>query len=360
MPMPSSKDFPIELTQQFNPVIQNLKGYAAPPQGKVRAKLNQNENPYEVSDEIKGQIINGMQSLLYGRYPQYVPVLRDKLAAKYNRSNEEILPGNGSNQLSYALFAALTGAGDRVVSAPPTFSLFDLVEKIHSVDSVHVDLLDDFTLNADTFIEASKDAKLTLMVSPNNPTGNEIEIAILKSVCETSKGFVFWDEAYGEFSDTTAIPLLDQYPNLIISRTFSKAFSLAGLRAGYLLAHPEIIDAVQKVSVPYNLNIMSEYIAATMLDHSDWMEEKVQIIIQERQRLYSELMKMEKINVFPSKANFLLCKMDNKKTVYQGLMEKRVLVRNMSGHHLLEDTFRVTVGTPEENDIFLEALKAVL
>ncbi len=246
MPMPYSNALPNELKQQFNPAIQKLKGYTAPPQREVRAKLNQNENPYEISDTIKEQIINGMQSLLWGRYPQYVPLLREKLADKYNRTKEEILTGNGSNQLSYALFTALTEKGDQVLSAPPTFSLFDLVEKIHRVKSIHVDLLGDFSLDADPFIRASKNAKLTLMVSPNNPTGNEIALDVLKRICEAAKGFVFWDEAYAEFTDKTAVPLLDDYPNLIISRTFSKAFSLAGLRAGYLIAHPQIIEAVQK------------------------------------------------------------------------------------------------------------------
>lgn len=360
MPMQSLNDLPNELKKQFNPAIQNIKGYTAPPQGKVRAKLNQNENPYEIPENLKRQIFNDIASLLWGRYPQYIPTLRDKLAKKYNRASEEILPGNGSNQLSYALFTALIGIGDKVVSAPPTFSLFDLVEKIHRVNSVHVDLNEDFSMDAEKFIAESRDAKLSMIVSPNNPTGNEYTLDFLECVCQAAKGFVFWDEAYGEFTDNTAIPLLDQYPNLIISRTFSKAFSLAGLRAGYLIAHPKIIEAIQKVSVPYNLNIMSEYIASTLLDQTEWMQEKIKIILEERKRLYSALQKWDTIKVFPSKANFILCKLENKMSVYQGLMDKGVLVRNMGGHPLIEDTFRVTVGTPEENDIFLEALKAVL
>lgn len=360
MPTPFNNDLPDELKKQFNPAIQNISGYTAPAQGKVRAKLNQNENPYEISDDIKSQIIKGIESLYWGRYPQYIPTLRDKLAKRYNRASEEILPGNGSNQLSYALFTTLTQIGDKVVSAPPTFSLFDLVEKIHRVDSVHVNLREDFSMDKKKFIEESRTAKLSIIVSPNNPTGNEYDLDFLEDVCKAADGFIFWDEAYGEFTDKTAIPLLDKYPNLIISRTFSKAFSLAGLRAGYLFAHPEIIEAIQKVAVPYNLNIMSEFIASTLLDNIDWMEEKIQLILTERERLYSKLQQLEKIQVFPSQANFLLCKMENKKQVYQDLMDKGVLVRNMSGHPLLEDTFRVTVGTTEENNIFLEALKEVL
>ncbi len=360
MPTPSNNDF-LEWNEKLNPAIRDIAGYTAPPQGDVRAKLNQNENPYELPDHIKQEILEDMSGKLWGRYPQYdAGSLRQKLSEKFGCNTNQILPANGSNQLLYATFTALLQPGDKVAYAPPTFSLFDLIGKIYRAEMVAIDQTTDFQIDQDQMIEKAKDAKLTLLVSPNNPTGGIINIDFLKTLLEATDGFVLWDEAYGEFWDQTAIPLINEYPNLIVSRTFSKAFSLAGLRVGYIFGHPEMMQAIQKVSVPYNLNIFSEGVACKLLDNYDWIKKTVQQICQDRDTLYQQMKEISTIDVYPSHANFILFGMKEKMKVYRSLIDRGVLIRNMGGHPLIDNTLRVTVGNLEENEIFIEELKDLL
>ncbi len=356
-PMPSNSAL-TDALKCIKPEIRALAGYTAPPQGKVIAKLNQNENAYDIPAEWKNAVCDAMKQLEWPRYPQYSPQsLREKLGERLHVEPDQILLGHGSNQLLYLLGTALLSPGSRVVIPPPTFSLFELAMKLSQSEVVLIPKNDDFSLNMEAVIPAVRSARLTLLCSPDNPTGAVIPGAALKEILENTPGIVLWDEAYIEFGGQDAVDLLDKYPNLIVSRTFSKAFGLAGLRLGYLVGHPAMIRELQKANIPYNVNLFTLTLANYMLDHTDWMDRHVQKIISDRQNLFDQMKKIEHIKPYPSEGNFILFQVRDKKSVFTQLKERGILIRDVGSQPPLDHCLRVTVGTPEENGVFLEALK---
>jgi histidinol-phosphate aminotransferase len=360
-PMPSNKDSLEPILKQFKPEVIKLPGYVAPPQGDVKVKLNQNENPYDLPSELKNEIFQAMQEKVWSRYPDYFnKELRENMAAYWNLKPEQILPSNGSNQLLYAIASAVITLGDWVLICPPTFSLVDLVFDIFQGKMVKVDQDERFSINEEEFLDSSSKIKLTFLCSPNNPTGKAIDLSFLEKFLRKTPGLVLWDEAYGEFWGKSAIPLLNQYPNLLILRTFSKAFGMAGLRVGFLLGHPSLLSEIQKVCVPYNLNQFSQTAALTLLNHTDWIQSHVQQILNEREFLFRELEQIDGITPVPSDANFILMKTPDASAVFNGLKSQGILVREVNSHSLLNNYLRVTVGKPEENKVFINTLKQIV
>ncbi|MDZ7372310.1 MAG: aminotransferase class I/II-fold pyridoxal phosphate-dependent enzyme, partial [candidate division KSB1 bacterium] len=202
--------------------------------------------------------------------------------------------------------------------------------------------------------------KLVFLCSPNNPTGEEIELAHVREICSAAEGLVLFDEAYAEFTDQTAVDLLPVCRNLIVSRTFSKAFSFAGLRFGYFIADANIIAELRKVNLPYNINLFTEAAALRLLDSEKEMLQRIDFILQERERLYQELRRFKQLLVYPSKANFLLLKPQINLNLFRALKERGVLVRDVGSYPLLSGCVRVTVGLREENDLFLSVLESIL
>ncbi|MBN1781707.1 histidinol-phosphate transaminase [bacterium] len=361
MDMPTPSDS--ALTDALNcikPEIRSLTGYTAPPQGSVVAKLNQNENPYDIPAAWKAEIFQRMQETEWPRYPQYSPEsLRNRLARRFNVRENQILLGHGSNQLLYLIGSSVILPGDRVVMSPPTFSLFDLVMRIYQANLEVIPKLPDFSLNMEAIINAAGNAKLTFLCSPDNPTGTSIPLSRLREILDNASGLVLWDEAYAEFGGESAVSLLGTYPNLIVSRTFSKAFGLAGLRVGYFIGHPEIIRELQKANIPYNVNLFSLLTCNYMLDHAEWMDTHVGKIIRERQKLFDRMYKIPHITPYPSEANFILFQVNDKNKVFGELKSRGILVRDVGSAPPLDRCLRVTVGTPEENDIFINALESI-
>lgn len=349
------------ILSQIKPEIRQMGGYITPPQGDVPAKLNQNENPFDFPQSWKEEIFQTMQSISWTRYPANgAPEIRALLAKRFNLTPDQVMLGNGSNQLLYTIVLAIIGSGDTLLMTPPSFSLFSEVATLYQANLVQVQLNSDFSLNEEEVLKAAKDAKLILLCSPNNPTGNEIPISFLETLLGSTSGIVMWDEAYAEFSEQSATGLIDQYPNLIISRTFSKAFGLAGLRIGYFLGNARLIAELQKANLPYNLNLFSEQVCKTLLSNDAWVQKHVQLIKDERETLYQNMLALKGVTVYPSQANFLLCKVDNGPVVIKALQNSGILVRNMGAYPLLENHFRVTIGKPEENALFLESMKQIL
>ncbi|MBN2200888.1 histidinol-phosphate transaminase [bacterium] len=345
----------------FRPLIRSLKGYSAPPQGEMIAKLNQNENPYDIPAEWKDDILESMRSLEWTRYPVYDPPdLRAKLAARLGVEPDRILLGNGSNQILYLLGTALLSPGDRVVISPPTFSLFDTAARIAHGTVIPVDQDPDFSIDGPKVLAASRNARLTFVCSPDNPTGHTVPPDFLEAVCRGTSGLVAWDEAYGEFWGETAVPLIERHPNLVILKTFSKAFGLAGLRLGYLIGHPSVVAELKKVNIPFNVNLMSNLTALKLLDRPEWVAEQVARILSERNRLSGALRSVPGITPFPSAANFILMRTPDGDAVYNGLRAEGILVRPTEAHPLLKNCLRVTVGKPDENEAFLAALHRVV
>ena len=350
------------MEKYFKNQVTALHGYTSPPQTGMIAKLNQNESPFDVPETIKTELLKKIGSLEWNLYPvNESPQLCEKLASRFNVAANQILLGNGSNQLLQTILTAALESGDRVLYCPPSFSLFDLFPVIYGGTLVKEFQAPGAAFPLDAVLQRieQENPKIVLLCSPNNPTGSVISLDDLKTVCEKSSGLVFFDEAYAEFHTESAVDLVREYPNLIISRTFSKAFSLAGLRFGYFISTASNIEQLRKVNLPYNVNLMTEQIALRLLDEQDLIQKNVKYISDERDRVYKEMSGLSGITVYPSAANFILFKTNDGKKTFQQLKDKKVLVRDVSGYDLCENHLRVSIGLREHNNLFLEILKVL-
>jgi histidinol-phosphate aminotransferase len=347
----------------FKAPVLNLEGYHSPPQGEVRAKLNQNESPFDVPQSIKEELAAAARTLHWNRYPENEsPQLKQALARQFDLTPDHIVLGNGSNQLFQTLLTATIQPQDRILYSPPSFSLFEMFSTIYEADIVRVMQTDELILPEEAFLHAieTQQPKLVLICSPNNPTGAELSLDFLKTICEAAPGLVFWDEAYGEFSRQTAIDLIPELDNLIVSRTFSKAYSLAGLRFGYLLAQPHLSHELRKANLPYNVNLFTERVALKCLEIQDQMQTHVDQLIAERDRMWRRMNEIPEIRIYPSTANFILFQVTDAQRIFSDLQHNGILVRDVGGYPRLKNHLRVSVGTPEENTLFLETLTTIV
>jgi histidinol-phosphate aminotransferase len=341
----------------IKPEVRRLSAYTLK-HVKADVKLDQNENPYELPRELKEEVVRRVLARPWGRYPEFVPASTTSALAKFTGWKEDgILIGNGSNELIMAGLSVILGTGRKAVIPQPTFTLYKLLSSVYQSNAVSVPLKPDFTFDVDALAEASKDAAVTVICSPNNPTGTLLEPEALKRILELTNGLVFLDEAYHEFSGQTALKILPAYPNLIVLRTFSKAMSMAGLRFGYMMAHPELTKEIHKAKLPYNVNIFTLAAAELVLERPDLLRGAIQTLVSERQRLIKEVRKRPGLEAFDSCTNFFMMRTPRPaQQVFDSLYSQGVLVRDVSSYPMLERVLRVTAGTPEENDRFLQAL----
>lgn len=343
------------------PDLRDLVPYAVPYYpGYI--KLDANENPYDFAPEVLTKIFQRVGGQTFTRYPDPMAVdLRRALARYTGLAPRNILAGNGSDELILTLLLTF-GSGGRVIITPPTFSMYKIHTRIAGAIPVDVPRLEDFALDVPAIIRAARtaDARLVILCSPNNPTGNIVGRDEVEALLSETAGLVLLDEAYAEFAGETCADLVQRYPRLVVLRTFSKAFGLAGLRVGYLLSDEAVISELLKVKQPFNLNAFSQLAALTVLEHLSVFEERIRRIIAGRGELYKRLKEVPGVEVFPSRANFLLFRTPlPARSVYEGLLEHRVLIRNVEGPGL-ERCLRVNVGTPAENETFVKALVDVV
>jgi len=349
----------ISIKSLVSPNIRNLRAYSAK-EIPCRVKLDANESPYgfEINDKI-------LKSIKTNRYPDPEAKTLKKIISKNLRLNpENILFGNGSDELIYYL---ITVFGGPVLYPVPTFSMYGIISQALGEKRIEVPLDDEFDLDTDRILSLIKKEKpgIIFLSSPNNPTGNCFSAdRILKIVEFTSSlvtghlSLVVVDESYQPFSSEKGfLPLLSDYKNLVILRTLSK-IGFAGLRVGFMIADREIINEVNKVRLPFNLNSISQSVASALIKDSNIIKLHIGLITSERERLLNELWKIKGIKPYPSEANFILFKVKNSDKIYYRLLRKGVLVRNMKG--ALNGCLRVTVGTKKENNIFIKALKEVM
>jgi histidinol-phosphate aminotransferase len=327
-------------------------------------KLDQNENPYELPADLKQEIVDRVLRRPWGRYPEFVPTAVIQTLSKFTGWPEDgILVGNGSNELIQASLSVTLGPGRRMAGPQPTFTLYKLMATTLQAD-VHPIYLDqdNFTFDVDKLIEASRTADVTVVCTPNNPTGTLLDREALVAVLKNAKrGIVLVDEAYHEFSGQTALPLLAEHRNLVVLRTFSKAMAMAGLRFGYMMAHPEIAREVNKSKLPYNVNVFTLAAAEIVIERRAELSQAIATLVRERDRVFAELQKRQALRAFPSKANFILMKTARPaRELFDALYSQDVLVRDVSAYPLLDRCLRVSIGTPEENDRFLKALDHAL
>jgi histidinol-phosphate aminotransferase len=350
------------LSGVIKPEVRGLTAYTLR-HFDAEVKIDQNENPYELPMDLKREVVERVLRRSWGRYPEFVPSAVVKTLSKFTGWAEDgILVGNGSNELIQASLSVTLGPGRRLAVPQPTFTLYKLMATTLQAE-VNAVLLDaeTFAFNVDKLIEASRSADVCVVCSPNNPTGGLLELEVLKTLLKNAKGLVLLDEAYHEFSGQTAFALLPDHKNLVVLRTFSKAMSMAGLRFGYMLAHPEIAREVYKSKLPYNVNIFTLAAAEVVLEKNAVLQRGIETLICERERVYAELLKRPVVRAFPSKANFILIRTPRpSRELFERIYSQGVLVRDVSTYPLLERCLRVSVGTPEENDKFLRALDSAL
>jgi histidinol-phosphate aminotransferase len=349
---------------KIKPRVRELKAYALKPD-RGAVKLNQNENPWGVSAAVRRETIKRMKSRDWSRYPDFVPAaLHEKLAAFAGWRSDGVVAGNGSNELIQATLMVTVGEGKRVLISEPTFALYRQVATVlgGEVSSVPLDGELGFDVPALRAAIEKEQPDVVILCSPNNPTGCRIGEDDLEKLLTATGGIVVVDEAYFEFSGRTVAPLLSAHANLAVFRTFSKAMALAGLRVGYLLAAPVLAREVSKAVLPYNLNLFSQTAAEVAVEfYETELRPTVGRIVAERERLYAELHNIKGLAPVRSSANFMVVRSAvEPRRVYDELLERHgVLIRDVSGYPMLKDYFRVSVGTPGENDRLLEGLRDI-
>jgi histidinol-phosphate aminotransferase len=336
------------------PNILSLSAYQAK-EIPCKYKLDANESPFgfPVAKEI-------IQSIQTNRYPDpEAQALKKAVAKDLKIRPTNILQGNGSDELIYYL---ITTFGGPVLYPVPTFSMYGIIAHALGEKGIPVPLDGAFDLDLKKILVGIRKnkPKLIFLSSPNNPTGNCFAADRILKIIESVSGtaIVVVDEAYQPFASHRGfIPMLRDYDHLVIMRTLSK-IGLAGLRVGFLIAAEEIIHEVNKVRLPFNLNALSQAIALKVMDSKAALKQNIQLIVSEREKLFRELSGIKGIKSYPSEANFILFRVGEPEKVYQGLLKKGILVRNMKG--LVDGCLRVTVGTPEENRMFIKSLRSVL
>jgi histidinol-phosphate aminotransferase len=346
----------VDINKLIKPNIRSLRAYQAE-EIPCRIKLDANESPYSaISGQLSALSRENLQAL--NRYPDpHATSLRYLMAKALKVKPQNILHGNGSDELIYNLIMAFGGP---VLYPVPTFSMYGVISQALGERKIEVPLDNQFDLDTDAFMKTIKtrDPKLIFLSSPNNPTGNCFSEDRILKIIRQSKGLVVVDEAYQQFSDKRSfIPLIKKYENLVVLRTLSK-IGLAGLRLGFMISGPEIVNEVNKVRLPFNVNSLSQKVAEAALQDKRQMRSDIRLVISERKRLFKEMVKLDGVKPYPSDANFIFFKVDNGDSIHSGLIRKGVLIRNMKG--AADGGLRVTVGAPAENAAFLKALKQIL
>jgi histidinol-phosphate aminotransferase len=306
-----------------------------------------------------------MEDRAWSRYPDFVPQrLRERLAEFSGWQPDGIIAGNGSNELIQAFLMVSIGEGKRVLITEPTFALYRQITTVLGGVVVSVPLSSDLQFDVTALLDGIEEERpdVTIICSPNNPAGCVISDDQLVVLLKAAHGLIVVDEAYHEFAHHSAVPLLGDHENLVVLRTFSKAMAMAALRVGYLLAAPALVQEIAKAVLPYNLNAFSQTAAEVAIEMFEAkLQPLVESICAERDRLYVELAGIPGLVPVKSQANFMVVRSNqDPRRVFAELLKRDILIRDVSGYPMLNDYFRVSVGTPEENDLLIEALREVL
>ncbi|MFN2576793.1 MAG: histidinol-phosphate transaminase [Pyrinomonadaceae bacterium] len=345
------------------PGVRELKAYALRPE-RASIKINQNENPWDAPARIKAQTLHRLSGRKWSRYPEFIPGNLEETIARFaGWKTDGLIAGNGSNELIQALLMVTVGQGKRVLICEPTFSLYRQISVVLGGEVISTPLTRELTFDVGVLLDALRifDPQVTIICSPNNPTGCVLGDDDLVKLLSETRGLVVIDEAYHEFADHSTVPLLHHHANLIVLRTFSKAMALAGLRVGYLLGAPELTTEIRKAVLPYNLNAFSQIAAEVAIEmYEAELRPLVNRIIAERERLFAALDKIEGLTPTASKANFMVVRSAiDPSAVFKDLIRRDILVRDVSNYPMLKDYFRVTVGAPEENEVLIAALSEI-
>lgn len=343
----------MNLEKLVRPNIKALKPYSSAREefsGQAEVFLDANENPFNAP---------------YNRYPDPMQLkLKTKIGALKNITPEKIFLGNGSDEPIDLIFRAFCEPGvDNMVTIDPTYGMYQVAADINNVEVRKVKLNEDFGFSAQKLLDtANLYTKVIFVCSPNNPTANLLDKAEIVKLLAEFDGLVVVDEAYIDFSpESSLLSELDQYENLIVLQTLSKAWGMAGIRLGMAFANSEIIRIFNKIKYPYNINMLTQQKALELLDNLQEKDEWVKIILEERDLMIKKLFSFPFVQViYPSDANFILVKMHDARGIYEHLTDQGIIVRDRSKISLCDDCLRITIGSPKENKKLRKALKELI
>ncbi len=354
-----NEDVPLSIRSD----LADVAAYVSP-QLPARYRLNTNESPYPPPQSLVEEVGERMRDVALNRYPDRdARDLYSAISSHLDWPVEGLWVANGSNEVFMHLFLGFGGAGRSTLLFEPTYSLHSLIPTIAATRVIQIDRADDLHIDVDAAVKTieAEQPDIVIVCSPNNPTGDCEPLETIEALLAAAPGLCVVDEAYGEFADPddSARRLLETHPNLVVTKTFSKAWRLAGVRIGYMLAQPGLIAELARVRLPYHLSAITQLIGVAAIRHSAETLELVRSLVEQRERVATELAALG-LKAHPSKANFVLFEVDDADRVWKELLERDVLIRNYSGSRGLENCLRVTAGLPDEMTAFLDALKEVM
>ena len=344
------------------PDLVDVAPYVSPQQ-PARYRMNTNESPYPPPRQLVEEVAHDLREVALNRYPDRDATrLLDAISGHVSWPSEGLWVANGSNEVFLHLFLAFGGARRTALVFEPTYSLHSLIPKVAGTRVVQGRRDASFRIDLDGALQTIERDKpeVVIVCSPNNPTGTLEPRATVEALCDAAPGIVVVDEAYGEFAgaEHSARALLQARPNLTLVKTFSKAWRLAGVRIGYMVAAPELVDEMARVRLPYHLSAVTQIVGESAIRHADETLELAGAISRERDRIAQGLAALG-IRTHESHANFVLFDVDEPEVVWKSLLEREVLVRRYDGTPGLERCLRVTAGLPDETDAFLSAMEEV-
>ena len=343
--------------------VAMMEGYHSP-QLDVRIRLNTNESPFPPPAEWEDRLAQAVGQQWFHRYPDRTALaLRTRIATHHGVGPENVFVANGSNEVLQTLCLAYGGPGAVALTSEPTYALHSHISRIAGMTVHEIARDDEFATNEASYIEALSTVApaLAFLCTPNNPTGNVESPEFVRAALKAVPGLLVVDEAYGQFAPWSALELVADDVPLVVVRTFSKTWSMAGVRLGYLVGPAAVVDVLYKVVLPYHLDSLKQIAGELALDYEDAMVNRVEMLVAERERVASALACLP-VQHWPSGANFVLFRPlgEHGATVWQALVDRGILVRNCASWPGLEGCLRVTIGTNEENTEFLGALADVL
>ncbi len=344
--------------------MKKVSIYESKMKNSVGIRLNGNENYKIMDEEMKLEIQECISQSIFNRYPDTDSVdLREAYSKVVEVTSDNIIAGNGSDEMISLVISAVVKRKSKVLVLSPDFSMYDFYTSSHEGQIVKYETKEDGRFNIEQFIEYGKSVKPTLIIlsNPNNPTGHALSInKILKIVSSFPKTKVVIDEAYYEFYGQTVIPYINKYSNLIVTRTLSKAWGLAALRVGFLIANKNLVSELLTHKVPYNISELSQDIATIVLKYPEKVLSATQDIIYERERVYKKLKGIEeidssKIKIYASKGNYIFVRTSYKEKIKKCMEDKNIIIR-----YFEDNSLRITIGQPWENDLVINTINIAL
>ena len=324
-------------------------------------KVNANESNIGLPPLIEERVLARLSRVSFARYPnEEYELLCEQLGKAYGYRQENVIIGNGSSEIIEKVFYAFGGDdAHKIVYPAPSFSMYGIYAAAADAVGVPVPLQDDYTLDVDAFIQTvnQNTASLAVICNPNNPTGQLMTTEEIEYIAKNISCALLIDEAYAEFCECTALPLLKKYPHMMIARTFSKAYALASCRVGYMLAHSALINMIAKTYMPYHMNVPSLVTADTVFQMRSEFEPQIRMICEERERMQEKYKTLDAMTVYPSHANFILIHYPYAEALNKAFVQYGIGVRSFGTTPQLENTLRISIGRADENDVVYRVMK---